>query len=485
MKKFMTLLLALVMTASLCLVGCAPESSKAVPPESVEITNSSFTLSRGENVLTATVKPEKASQEVNWSIVGTAPAGVEIDGDKITVSKNTRDKAEVSIKVAAKTDPTVSQTKKFTVNNPADEAIKISTEEELIAIGNDLTANYELTNDIELSKPWKPLGIADVTDAQDKIVEMGVGFKGTLNGNGYSIKNLRILAEMDGPREEWVDAYTIGFFHKIESTGIIENLGFESESDIAVYAASWGSVITPKNEGTIRNCFTDAIVHMDNTPGGAFLGSNLGTIEYCYAIGKVKVNRKGDNGEISPNTSGFVNANNGTIYESYVLEDSVEAAVGYHEYQDDAITKSSQWMRTAQNYKDAGWDEDIWYLADGFYPQLRHEDFTAPTASMQITNERDYLDYNSEDLDTLQIEYSVRGLLDESVEFSIEETDVDGVSISSEGLISLTEDVVNGTKFTVVVTSAADSTVFAKKEISVVRIIPEVYIEITAVEQPG
>ncbi len=478
MKKFTTVLLAVLVAATMCFVGCKGDK-KPPAPVSVSITNASFDLTQGETELTAAVLPEGASQEVNWSAVGALPAGVTLDGNKITVSKNTADGATVRIKVSAVTDMTVSKTEKFTVKNTPEAPVEITTEAQLRAMGEDLTKNYKLMNDITLTAPWKALGKADKANESDVIIEKGVGLAGTFDGNGYTIKNFSLASEYDPDKKEtdedgwiggWKDGWNIGFFYKIEDTGIVQNLGIvdkKDDEDPGLYGVGWNGVIAGTNYGTVRNCYTDVEVAMENAPGGALLGSNNGIIENCYAIGKVTVGRDLGDGIINPNTSGFVNANNGAIYESYVLDTSVEAAIGYNAQQNENITKTSTWMRTARNYKDAEWDEKIWYLADGFYPQLKNSSFVAPVPTISITNERNYLNYNSDKLNTLQIEYEVVGMLNEEVTISLK-SPVAGVEIN-DGLISLTTDVVDEAKFTVVVKSVADESIKDEKEFTVMR----------------
>lgn len=58
---------------------------------------------------------------------------------------------------------------------------EISTEAQLKAIANDLSGTYVLKNDITLSDAeWTPIGTSDHP------------FKGTLDGNGHTIKGLTV-----------------------------------------------------------------------------------------------------------------------------------------------------------------------------------------------------------------------------------------------------------------------------------------------------
>lgn len=461
MKKLLAICVAAVMAFSLCLAACNHESVTAAP-ESVEITNSETTLAPGTYQLTATVSPANASQTVTWSLIGTA-AGVSLEGSELTIATTTRDGITFRVKAAAQTDPTVSDTVTFTVNNPAPPAIEISTEAELRSIV--LTGNYILTNDIELTSEWEPLGVPEAEGAED----LAEGLSGTLDGNGYTIKNFK-TAE---------GGYNKGFFYLIEETGVVKNLGIESgrETGDGLNGAAWNGVIAGSNRGLIQNCYTDVQVTMTGVPGGALAGSNHGTIENCYAVGPVTVG-EGTHG------SGLTTTNSGTITNSFVLDSSVNAAVGYNKVQDANIQKSESWMKTAQNYVDAGWSAEVWCFVDGYYPMLRHEGFTPPAALpvLNITNTEEFLDYNVEEQRTLQITYTLSNVADDSVVINLK-APVPGVSVSATGLVTLTSEVADGATFTVVVTSVESPTTTAEKTFTVSNADLNEVVEISSFDQ--
>lgn len=465
MKKLLTIMLAAVMFATLCAAGCKKDGEKSAAPETVEITVSETSVGPGSHTLTAKVLPENASQAVTWSLIGSA-AGVSLDGDTLTVAETTKDGLTFKIKAAAQTDPTVSDTVTFTVDNPAPPATEISTEEQLRNMV--LTGNYKLVNDITLTEEWTPLG---VPEEEGKEAE-AVGLSGTLDGNGFTIKNFK-TAE---------GGYNKGFFYLIEATGTVKNLGLESgmEAGDGLNGAAWCGVLAGSNRGTIQNCYTNVKVTMTGVPGASLVGSNYGTIENCYAIGPVTVG-EGAHG------SGLVNSEGegaGTIANSYVLDSSVSAAVSYNKKQDANIQKSDAWMKTAKNYTDAGWSEEVWCLVDGYYPMLRHEGFTPPAAKpvLNITNTETYLDYNVEEQRTLQITYTLSNVTDNSVTFSLK-APVTGVAISAAGLVTLTADVADGATFTVVVTSDESPTTTAEKTFTVSNANMEEVVEISTFEE--
>ena len=92
--------------------------------------------------------------------------------------------------------------------------ITITTVEGLQAIQNDLTADYELGCDIDLSslEKWTPIGTPE---------DVNVSFNGTLNGNGHKIKNMTITINST------YDNNLVGFFRMLGDC-TIKNLVFEN-----------------------------------------------------------------------------------------------------------------------------------------------------------------------------------------------------------------------------------------------------------------
>lgn len=79
----------------------------------------------------------------------------------------------------------------------------IATAAELQAINNDLSAHYQLSANIDLSGvSWTPIGTTSV------------GFHGTLDGNGYTIKNLALSST----------AQSAGLFRTLTSGATIKDL---------------------------------------------------------------------------------------------------------------------------------------------------------------------------------------------------------------------------------------------------------------------
>lgn len=163
----------------------------------------------------------------------------------------------------------------------------------------DLTANYILMNDIDLSginwKPMRPSSTGVYTS----------GFIGTLEGNGFTIRNLTVNAEQ----------YDNGaLFYQNEGT--IQNLrvtgqiNLTSKSGIVRFAAS----LAIYNKGTIYNCTSAA----DITAGGdmpvrvgGLASENTGTIDCCRYTGTIHASAGG--GEVCVGGITYINDNSATI----------------------------------------------------------------------------------------------------------------------------------------------------------------------------
>ena len=106
--------------------------------------------------------------------------------------------------------------------------ITITTVEQLQAISNDMTADYELGCDIDLSGVnWIPLG-ASATQTDNS----QISFTGTFNGNGHTIKNLTITRNT-------TERYNfVGLFSRIGGT--IQNLVIK---DANIYMKGYNPVV--------------------------------------------------------------------------------------------------------------------------------------------------------------------------------------------------------------------------------------------------
>lgn len=150
----------------------------------------------------------------------------------------------------------------------------ISNETQLLAVNNNLTAHYRLTNDIALSNyEWIPIG--GYFNGSESDV-----FNGTLDGNGYSISNLQRYADISVKN----DRIYFGMFSRIGSSGVVKNLTMSNckismagpdvnNSKLRVFVgAIAGSV-----RGIISNVSVNGMVNYDIQANGmSYVGSVAG-----------------------------------------------------------------------------------------------------------------------------------------------------------------------------------------------------------------
>lgn len=124
--------------------------------------------------------------------------------------------------------------------------ICIYTVSDLKDINNNLTGRYILMNDIDLVEVdlWDPIGNSEYSE---------MPFGGELNGNGYTIKNLVNLYDLEGPYQ-----YEIGLFGHVDNA-VFKNLMIEN-FDIQVklsenrdYSYAIGSLIGLGYSATLEN----------------------------------------------------------------------------------------------------------------------------------------------------------------------------------------------------------------------------------------
>lgn len=166
--------------------------------------------------------------------------------------------------------------------------------EDLQNMQEDLTANYILMNDIDLSGiNWTP------------ITKRGYPFTGTFEGNGFTIRNLTVNAEQ----------YDNGaLFYQNEGT--IQNLrvtgqiNLTSKSGIVRFAAS----LAIYNKGTIYNCTSAAgITAGGDMPVrvGGLVSENQGTIDYCRYTGTIHASA--GNGQVCVGGITYINDDDAVI----------------------------------------------------------------------------------------------------------------------------------------------------------------------------
>jgi len=187
---------------------------------------------------------------------------------------------------------------------PPSQNLEIRTWYDLDAVRNNLAGNHTLMNDLdsttlgyeELASPtanggrgWEAIGWGYWASTRTGTQVLGEIFKGTLDGQGYEIRDLYINSQGQ-----------VGLFGFVAEGGIIKNITLVNPT-VTDGEAAGGPV--GLNEDTVSS-FDVGSVH---TTGG-LVGVNLGTVSHCYAMGDVI----GEDG-----VGGLVGLNEGTVSNCY------------------------------------------------------------------------------------------------------------------------------------------------------------------------
>lgn len=301
---------------------------------------------------------------------------------------------------------------------------------DLNSIRNNLSGNYILANDIDMSDfgNWQPIGSSSAP------------FTGIINGNGHSILNLTINLSSDAS-----DTASIipAAFIAVTSGATIKNLGLENASvkhshigystsgsysfcnasglvgegknstiiekcfftgeiiaEASKYAyaraSAFGCVTT---SSTIRNCYENAKIsakadYANSMVGGIAAWNDGATIDKCYSAGSLYA----ENTNSVVYMGGIVGSGSGTVSNSVVLVDSittkgittylgtslVDAVCPFSTLKNNkalssvissianksATSISVSQAKTASTYTAIGWDFDSIWNIDSGYPKL-------------------------------------------------------------------------------------------------------------------
>ena len=138
------------------------------------------------------------------------------------------------------------------------DVIEIRTIAELYNINNNMSGNYKLMNDIDMTDDvavggdwdfmgngWEPIGSNGVYGK--------TAFTGSFDGDGHKIIGMRIEVKTtpSGTSEIYLGLFA-------NNAGTIKNLGIDSTGKVNIGYYSGG--ICAYNSGTILNCYNDAAV---------------------------------------------------------------------------------------------------------------------------------------------------------------------------------------------------------------------------------
>ncbi|MDQ5983537.1 MAG: hypothetical protein RUMPE_00561 [Eubacteriales bacterium SKADARSKE-1] len=234
-----------------------------------------------------------------------------------------------------------------------------SFEGKYVKLSNDIYLN---ANDSLNGKPitWNPVGFCFLNENNGKISDNSKSFKGTFDGNGFSIIcNIDEFVKNDGTDK------TGAIFGYVGKHGVLKNLGIRGIISGEKIQASV-SALCDVNCGTLENCKARATVKgVYGASGLAFI--NCGTIRKCEVNGKIlsrdlncagicstnygevdscKVHAllancqnggiAGDNNYLTPETGGIASFNYGKItncfVNSYISNKNIETLKNYEIY---------------------------------------------------------------------------------------------------------------------------------------------------------
>jgi hypothetical protein len=342
------------------------------------------------------------------------------------------------------TELSVEKTISFTYTFiPIETEIHLSSEEDLLALaGLTNTAllgkTYILDNDIILTTPWVGIGVA----TNDTTV--GIPFTGIFDGKGYTISGINIEA-----------GWNNSFFNEIGNTGIVRNTKFSG----ANYQNGWVGGLAIVNNGLIENCIIDVVNNAETNAALVALHNN-GIVNFLILTGSI--------GHATNN--GIFGTNHGSANNLYgnintVNTDNLSFAEGIVP-EDGSILKQLSWLYTADNYD--GWDDEIWYIANGILPVLKYDGFVPPSIDLEksITiNTGSSINLALDD--TITISYDlINAENGDVVVVSIKEA-VNGVSISGAILSFDYSVIAKNTAFDVIIVATLSGTnVSSEKTIS-------------------
>jgi len=130
------------------------------------------------------------------------------------------------------------------------EPFMIYTKEQLAQISLIKGKHYRLGCDITLDETWTPIP----------------DFTGSLDGNGYTVKNLNVYNKNHA-----------GLFEKV--TGTVKNLTVYGD----VSAGKVAGIIAGENDGTIENCVAVGTLSVNTDYAGGICGKNNGVVKNCLS----------------------------------------------------------------------------------------------------------------------------------------------------------------------------------------------------------
>ena len=228
----------------------------------------------------------------------------------------------------------------------------VSDEYELDRIENHMSSHFRLVKDIDLGAyTWTPMGISSGN--------ADIPFRGTLEGQGHAINNLRVSLPGGG-----VTGYAGGGVFAYNK-GSIKDLNIHN-ANVTIGAVA--GTLAGQNAGTIENCHVDGTVtttgyadvnmeggtaptHRGSFTGG-LVGVNGGTIKRCSAEVEIKNTYTWNN--VGNGGSGCIGGLVGLNYHGTVEESWAEAALNKQYYQTGTINGNLWFVGGLVGHNDNG-----------------------------------------------------------------------------------------------------------------------------------
>ena len=292
---------------TLFLVGCGSNNTVNV---TASIEENTFVVGRNTLKFTLNVNDPKAKDDsLNSSVtayVYELIQGIEDEELSLTKSKTISktvteveiDGLEETTKYRLIVKKTSGETKEllsedFTTTNlgSKENPIEISTYEEFVAMGDDLTAYYVLKNDIDFAEYVDDKGVSKY----QSLGSSSKPFRGTLDGNGYTVRNISNVVYSS-------NSYYYGLFASIDYQGAVKNVTFENitfsskgaDDKLVAKSIEYLGIVAGYNEGIIENVtlknvnieygISRSIIYV-----GLVSGVNDGTIENVKVEGNLKI----------------------------------------------------------------------------------------------------------------------------------------------------------------------------------------------------
>ncbi|NLG81006.1 MAG: hypothetical protein GX490_00580 [Bacilli bacterium] len=317
-----------------------------------------------------------------------------------------------------------------------------------------LSKKYILMNDLDLGGQ----ALHTIAHYNEGYQSASNGFLGIFDGNGHTISNFYPIR----PNNETHNSNS-SLFGTVGQTAIIRNLNVVG---VVLKGRIAGGIATI-NYGTIENVFVQAHftynINTDvNNPMGGVVSKNYGTIRNAVAVVSIKPGIYTNNigGVVGRTYNSNLSHENSEIYNSYVIT-TLDIGIFEAEIPSGGFpgaTENVEKYQTVEEFYDnvdvENFDE-IWNFVEGRYPYVG-------TLKDVITTE-------SEEIE-VEVDSSVELLVTSKygVTFALQE-EVEGVTLTETGLLTVADTVEVGTEFTVVVTSIFGEIVTLEINVTVVE----------------